>query len=482
MTLLRRRGSAFVLILLLFEAAAQGQRIPKPGFNFFSKAQDIEIGKTGAAEIEKKLKLVTNREVVSYIQSIGRKLAQTPEAGDFPFTFKVVQDNSINAFALPGGPVYINTGLILAADNEAQLAGVIGHEMSHVALRHGTNQASKANLLQIGAMMGGTLLGGGGSIAGQLAQLGIGFGANSVLMKFSRGHERDADLLGARMMARVGYNPIEAARFFEKLQAEGGKRSGVQEFFSDHPNPGHRVERIKKEIPYFPKRTYNADSGKLPHIQAILRHIAPPGASAQKTPSGQSRQMAPGSPAAPRTRQPSARAAVPAVRPPLARPSSKLRQYRGREFVVSYPANWQVRTEQQGASVTIVPPGGRVEAAGGGSAIGRGIVVSILSDNTTQHADLEAQTKSLISQIQQRNQGMRVSNQGARRLQVGGSPALLTTLYSPSAYGGETEIDMLLTLQRPQGLFMMVFISPQSEFRQHQPTFEKVLNSIRFTR
>jgi len=186
-----------------------------------------------------------------------------------------VLDDSINAFALPGGPTYIHTGLILAAENEAQLAGVMGHEISHVALRHGTNQASKANLLQLGAMLGGGLLG-GGSLMAQLAQLGIGFGANSVLLKFSRTHEREADLLGARIMSRVGYNPIEMARFFEKLQAETGKRSGLAQFLSDHPDPGNRMKRIQEAIQYFPRRTYNAGTGKLPRIQAILTHPGDP--------------------------------------------------------------------------------------------------------------------------------------------------------------------------------------------------------------
>src|SRR5437879_3309064 len=150
----------------------------KPGFNLFSKEQDVQLGKEAAAQVEKQMEVVRNPELQAYIERIGKRLAAQPQAGGFPYTFKVVKDPSINAFALPGGPTFVNTGLIAAADNEDQLAGVMAHEISHVALRHGTNQASKANLLQIPAALAGALIG-NGSLMGQLAQLGIGLGFNS---------------------------------------------------------------------------------------------------------------------------------------------------------------------------------------------------------------------------------------------------------------------------------------------------------------
>jgi predicted Zn-dependent protease len=255
--------------LLITVGFTFAQRVPKPsGFNMFSKEQELQLGQEAAAEVEKKAKLITHPEVVAYIQGIGKRLAQANESGGYPYTFKVVLDDSINAFALPGGPTYVNTGLILAADNEGQLAGVMGHEISHVALRHGTKQASKSSLIGLGASLGGVA---GGGMLGQLAEMGIGLGANSVLLKYSRGAESDADLLGARIMAQAGYNPMEAARFFEKLEAETGKRSGIEQFFSSHPNPGNRSQRIEKELQYLPKGPYQGDTGKLPQIQAILR-------------------------------------------------------------------------------------------------------------------------------------------------------------------------------------------------------------------
>jgi predicted Zn-dependent protease len=251
----------------------------KPGFNLFSKEQDVQLGKESAAQIEQKMHVVKNKDLDNYVNRIGKNLTAQPEADaqSFPYSFKVVYEKSINAFALPGGPAFVHTGLITAADNEGQLAGVLAHEISHVALRHGTNQASKANMMQLPALLGGSLVG-SGSMLGQLAQLGIGLGSNSVLLKFSRNAERDADLLGARMMAGAGYNPIEMARFFEKLEAEGGSRSGIEQFLSDHPNPGNRVKAVENEIQYLPKKTYQGDGGQLPRMKQIIAKLAPPAA------------------------------------------------------------------------------------------------------------------------------------------------------------------------------------------------------------
>ena len=185
--MVKHAAFAFLLTVLPFAtAAAQGPRQLKPGWNLFSKEQDIQLGKEAAAQVEKQYTVVRDTDLANYIRRIGARLASVPEAGGFPYTFQVVADKSINAFALPGGPAFVHTGLLAAADNEAQLAGVLAHEISHVALRHGTNQASKANLIQLPAMLAGGMLGKSGSMLGQLSQLGIGLGANSVLLKFSR--------------------------------------------------------------------------------------------------------------------------------------------------------------------------------------------------------------------------------------------------------------------------------------------------------
>src|SRR5260370_12987626 len=169
-----------VLLLAASHAAAQVKHFT-PGFNLFSKDQDVQLGKEAAAQVEEQMEVIHDPHVVNFIQRIGRKLADQPQAGGFPYTFPVVNDPSINAFALPGGPTFINTGLITAADNEAQIAAVMAHELSHVALRHSTNQASKANLLRLPAALMGAVAGSSGSLLGQLAQAGVGLSFNSAL-------------------------------------------------------------------------------------------------------------------------------------------------------------------------------------------------------------------------------------------------------------------------------------------------------------
>jgi predicted Zn-dependent protease len=263
-----------VILVLAASAVAQAPRKLKPGFNLFTKDQDVQLGKEAAAQVEQQMAVVRDAELTNYVRRIGDKLAAAPEAGGYPYTFKVVADKSINAFALPGGPAFVHTGLLTAAENEAQVAGVLAHEISHVALRHGTNQASKAGLLQLGASLAGGVVG-NGSLLGQLSQAGIGLGANSVLLKFSRSAEQDADLLGTRIMARAGYNPIEMARFFEKLEAEGGARG--PQFFSDHPNPGNRVKAVEAEIRLLQKGRYTTgDAAEFARMQRRAAAVPAP--------------------------------------------------------------------------------------------------------------------------------------------------------------------------------------------------------------
>lgn len=268
------KRTSFVLLILFTTAtlAAQSKKL-RPGFNLFSKEQDIQLGKESAAEVEKKMKVLDNPELQAYVTTVGKKLTSSAEAGDFPYSFKVVVDKSINAFALPGGPMYIHTGLIAAADNESQLVGVMAHEVSHVALRHGTNQASKQQMLQLPAMLAAQATGSGG-LLGTLGQLGINLGANSVLLKFSRGAETEADLLGTRLMSAAGYNPVELANFFRKLEAEGGNQNKLIEMFmTSHPNPGNRVQAVQREAKNLPARPYNGETGQFRSMQALASKV-----------------------------------------------------------------------------------------------------------------------------------------------------------------------------------------------------------------
>src|SRR5205085_8621863 len=190
---------------------------------------------------------------------------------EFSYTYKVVDVKDVNAFALPGGFTYVNRGLIETAQNEAQLAGVIAHEISHVALRHGTAQAAKAQKYQVGsvlAQIAGAVIGGGaGQVVGAAGELGIG----AAFLRFSRDYERQADTLGAQIMARAGYDPHELANMFRILEQQGGK--GGPEWMSDHPNPGNRFEAINHEADLLNVRDGERDSQDFHHIQARLHDM-----------------------------------------------------------------------------------------------------------------------------------------------------------------------------------------------------------------
>ena len=240
--------------LLAFVSIALAARQIKPGWNLFRPEQDVQLGREAAKEIEQQVEVVQDKRLTAYVARIGDRLAKASQAPDYPYTFKVVADKNINAFALPGGPIYVHTGLISAADNESQLAGVVAHEVAHVALRHSTSRASKAAAFQIPMVLAAQVLGKKGGLLGSLGQIGIGFGVNSLFLKYSRKAGKDADIVGARMMARVGYDPVEMARFFEKLDGSGAE-AGCPSF-----SPIIRIQAIacatwRKKSGSFPRPT-----------------------------------------------------------------------------------------------------------------------------------------------------------------------------------------------------------------------------------
>jgi predicted Zn-dependent protease len=259
----------------------------KPGFNLFSSQQDIQVGQEAAAQVKKEQPVVQNTQLTAYLNSVMKRLSSTPHGeSEFPYQVSAIASKDINAFALPGGPIFVYTGLIQEAGNESELAGVLAHEMTHVKLRHGTNQASDANLIQLPFALAEKALG-SGSLLGQLAQVGIGLGFNSVVLKMSRSHESEADYNGAQVMAEAGYDPMAMAQFFEKLEAKGGKEGRLTEFLSDHPNPGNRIKAVQEEIQQMPQRSYSADSGQFSAIKQVVSTIRVPPPKAPKAPVSQ---------------------------------------------------------------------------------------------------------------------------------------------------------------------------------------------------
>ena len=218
---------AFSAVALVASSRGSLAQTPvKSGFNVFSPEQDIEVGRQSAVEAERTLPLLRDPAVTGYVDRVGRRLAANAPGPKFPYTFKVVNASDINAFALPGGPVYVTRGIVDSVRNEGELAGVMAHEISHVALRHGTNQASKAYLTKAGIGILGGILGAGGGAAGTVIQAVGGLGMNALFLKFSRTAESQADILGTQIMARSGYDPQAMVTMFQLLQTQKARQPG----------------------------------------------------------------------------------------------------------------------------------------------------------------------------------------------------------------------------------------------------------------
>ena len=326
-----------------FSALAQTQI--KYHSNKYSVQDDVKLGRQAAQEVESQMPLLRDETVRGYVENVGRRLvAGIPsqfQHSEFDYYFKVINARDINAFALPGGPMYVNRGMIEAARTEGEMAGVMAHEIAHVALRHGTAQATKGQkygLLAGIAGIAGTIFGGPG--VGQLAQAPFAV----YLLKFSREYETEADILGAQIMAQAGYDPRDLAQMFRTLEQQGASGGG---FLSSHPSPSNRYERINREAQMLRVNAGVRDSRDFARIQERLRGqgTAPTMAeiqrSGQRYPTGENTGNYPNNP-------PSGRVEY---------PSSRYQSYNifNGGVQVSVPNNWRQLNDQN--SVWFVPEG-----------------------------------------------------------------------------------------------------------------------------
>ena len=259
--------------VLMTPLAGLAQTKIKPPRNLFGVKDDVKFGREAAREAEGQVKVLRDPEVTQYVESVGRRLvaALPPEYQhpEFRYTFKVVNDKDLNAFSLPGGPIYINRGMIEASRNEGELAGVIAHEISHVALRHGTSEMGKKLIALVGLEVLAAALGDGK--AGKITEAVGAVGLSVYFLKFSRKNETQADIMAAQLMARAGYDPQDLANVFQLLERKEG-RSGPQ-WLSDHPNPGNRYDRILQETALLNVSPYPIrGSEELGYIQDRLRY------------------------------------------------------------------------------------------------------------------------------------------------------------------------------------------------------------------
>jgi hypothetical protein len=382
----------------------------------------------------------------------------------------VVEQKEINAFALPGGPIFVNVGTILAAGNEAELAGVMAHEMSHVYMQHSIKQMRKQGTTQAaGQILGGILGAVLGGTAGALANMGAQLGAGVLSMKYSRADEAQADAVGAIIMYKAGYNPIRLAEFFQKLETQD--RAGGPQFLSDHPNPGNRVQAVREEVKNWPRRQYHDDSQQFAQARQDAARVPAYTAEQiqQMAKTGQIRNT--GAPVGAQTGPTMGNVSSSEVMP-----SGGFQQFNG-PFSIDYPSNWQVMQDQQSGSITIAPQAGVAQ-----NGIAYGVVIGPFQVQNANN--LDDATQQLISNLQQQNPGLRAAGR-IQRITVNGVSGRSVDLIGQSPLASSNgqplqEHDWMVTLPyNDTTAISLIFVAPERDFSRLRPTYEHMLKSFR---
>jgi predicted Zn-dependent protease len=255
------------------DVEAIGNRSVGKGMNLYSLEREIGLGKQLAQEVERSSKLIDDPIVTEYVNRVGQNLVRNSDAR-VPFTIKVIDSDEVNAFALPGGFFYVNSGQLLRAQEESELAGVMAHEISHVTARHGTKNATKGELMQLATIP--LILLGPGGWAGYGIYQGLNLAIPITYLKFSRDAEREADFLGLQYMYKAGYDPNSYVTFFERIQADEKRRPGtIPKVFSSHPPTPERIENTQKEIARIlpAKSEYIVTTSEFDSVKSRLRGI-----------------------------------------------------------------------------------------------------------------------------------------------------------------------------------------------------------------
>jgi len=456
------------LVLAAFVAAgsatlAQTQiKVPK---NNYTPQQDVELGQKAAAEVRKQYPIIKDPAITEYLTTLGERLVAAAPAElkqpVFRYSFTPVNVKEINAFALPGGPMFVNRGMFDAAASEGEVVGVMAHELSHVLLRHGTANASKAQnpwmqLGQIAGAVGGAIVGGA---AGSAISQGTEFGLGSILLKYSRDFEKQADLLGSQIMARAGYDPRALAHMFETIERES-KGGGGPQWLSSHPNPGNRTEYITKE--------------------AEALRVAPAPDQTQFTPM---KAKFAGMPAAKsmaelekRTNESggSAPASVGTPGQPVPSPSSQFKEINGGIFQASVPSNWTGLSSSN--SIKVVPQNG-YGPLNGETVFTHGVEFGVAKSNSR---DLREATNTWLRAIAQSNPDLRVGGD-QQQVRMSQRTALATPLVNPSALGGTERVTVYTTFLSDGTLFYYLTVVPDRDAQQFQQVFSKIGSSIKLS-
>ena len=437
-----RRAAAALLIAIAPAIFAQTKI--KSGWNLFTTQQDVEIGQKSLTEALKQTPLLNDPQIDAYVDGIGQRLVVNAGGPKFQYQFRVVNSSDINAFALPGGFIFVNRGILENARNDGEVAGVLAHEISHVALRHGTHQASKAYAAQAGiAILGGIVGGKVGQNTAEIIDIVGGVGLNALFLKYSRDLESQADVRGAQIAAATGYSPDDMVNFFKTLEkVDKAKKTS---WLSDHPAPPDRIARIQREEQLLQvSATPNRNTAQLAVMQARLDGIAVPKKGQPTVPSSQ----------------------VPAASAAFRSYESKSGAYR-----ISYPDNWQVQ-EEGNTGVTFFPPNGIASAYD----VRYGAVLNVYSGGG---ASLENATEDLISRVRQASPYLEIIDGSGQRLSLEDGVALAAALRGRNPQTAVDEHVTVVTRPLQSGnLVYLLFVTPESEVSNARDVLNRMVRSM----
>jgi hypothetical protein len=499
-------GIALVPVCGLAQAS---YKLPQACNNPFTPQQEVTEGAKVAAQVYQQMPVVPENDPVSrYVAQLGAHLVSHAPGLKWPFTFHVVASQDVNAFALPGGSIFVNLGTLQAAQTEAQLAGVLAHETSHVVLRHSTCNMKKqqtTNLLAgVGALASRILLGDGA--AGQVGEAIIGAGNGLYGLRMSRDDEKQADLLGTDILYNSGYDPRGLPQFFEIIQAKYG--SGGAQLLTDHPNPGNRTEYVNAEIARLPQRsnsvvtsaafsrmhaaalqerTFTAQQVKDggwkngsfatgPGQGGTVQNSQYPSPNSQNGQDSNQQQFPAGGQGGSNGGQYGANGPVSLNRAQMG-VGGRMATLRGQDFQISAPANWQATAGKNGAA-TLSPTGG----SGTFGLVYGALIGTAQADGVRDEDSLANATQQLAEKISQQNGGLRQLTQ-IQTMSLNGQIANGMELRgrSPLVENGMTlpEREWLVTMPSSDGdLHFIIFVAPERDFSTLKPTFEVMVKSF----
>ena len=455
-----------MIVWVVSVAGVLAQTVVKPPKNRYTPQQDVEIGREGAAEVRKQYPIIENEQIARYLTALGDRLVANapPELKQpvYEYSFTPVNLKEINAFALPGGPMFVHRGMFDAAAEEGEVVGVMAHELSHVLLRHGTANASKAQnpwlqLGQLAGAVGGAVAGGGiGSMIAQGSQFGLG----TLLLRYSREFEKQADLLGVQIMARAGYDPRALAHMFETIaresQASGG--SGPQ-WMSSHPDPGNRTAYITKEAEALTLGS-PANTSQFTPIKAAFSSL-PPAKSMGDLARGKDDSTGTAAPSVGTPGQ------------PVPRPSAQYKDINGgKVFQASVPSDWTALASK--TAIKVVPQNGYGQL-NGQTIFSHGIEFGITQAGSR---NLQDATNTWLKAVAEDNPRLRLAgSQQATRISQ--RSAIVTPLSNPSPLGGQELIGVHTTFLADGSLFYYLTIVQEKDAAAFQNAFQRVGESIR---